>query len=362
MVNVSGTLNAFRALVQPRLIVPSLTVKTIGGINFRALKDAGYVGAVFDKDNCLTVPYEDRLAPEIKDAWAECKEVFGRENVLLVSNSAGTRNDAGLIAAESVSVHLGVPILAHTTKKPGCIEPIMRYFASQRALASPLPSATTHAASLFPRRRTPTEKIIVVGDRLFTDVLMANRMGAPVLSIWTTGLWVKEAMLMRAVENALLQLVLRYRARRGRPQEDPALRDRFTRPEIASTLRVAPFYPEPPTELAFLWQVVKGMGNQTLRLGKASYRLATESEAKREAKKEHAKKIDDVLQADPTKGQQPSTRRAVWVRVMRLLQEGRGRMMSRLRGQKGDGGVITQTPATMHTTRSDSSLLDKAQL
>lgn len=73
MVNVSGTLNTFRALVQPRLLVPSLTVKcelypdigmlhrpltktplkAIRGINFEALRKAGYVGAVFDKDNCL---------------------------------------------------------------------------------------------------------------------------------------------------------------------------------------------------------------------------------------------------------------------------------------------------------------------
>ncbi|KAG8963176.1 hypothetical protein FRC03_003323 [Tulasnella sp. 419] len=53
MANLSGTLNVFRALAFPRLIVPSIQVKTIQGIDFRALKEAGYRGAIFDKDNCL---------------------------------------------------------------------------------------------------------------------------------------------------------------------------------------------------------------------------------------------------------------------------------------------------------------------
>ncbi|KAG9035500.1 hypothetical protein FRB95_011206 [Tulasnella sp. JGI-2019a] len=302
MVNVSGTLNAFRALIQPRLLVPSLTVKTIRGINFRALKDAGYVGGVFDKDNCLTVPYEDQLAPEIKDAWAECKAVFGKENVLIVSNSAGTRNDVGLIAAESVSVHLGVPVLAHTAKKPGCIEPIMRYFQrTPNSIMDLAPEVSAHeGAGLLAQRRRPTEKIFIVGDRLFTDILMANRMGPPVLSIWTTGLWTKEAMLMRSVENTLLQLVLRCRASRGN-HADNSLHTQFTQPEINLNRRASPLYPEPPSQLAFLWQVLTGLGKQTGRLGKTAYRLIMEGSAAREARRERAKDVDRALQADPAK-------------------------------------------------------------
>lgn len=58
----------------------------------------------------------------------------------------------------------------------------------------------------------PMPKFIVVGDRLFTDVLMANRFGpSKALAVWTTGLWVKEALILRRLERTFLDLVLKYR-------------------------------------------------------------------------------------------------------------------------------------------------------
>jgi phosphatidylglycerophosphatase GEP4 len=69
--NVPGILVPFQLLLHPRLVIPSfvvrgiyfykfprsfLTVSTqedIRQIDFAALKQAGYRGAVFDKDNCL---------------------------------------------------------------------------------------------------------------------------------------------------------------------------------------------------------------------------------------------------------------------------------------------------------------------
>lgn len=69
----------------------------------------------FDKDNCLTAPYVstiytpfqvnhclrsffspgNRLIYMTKDAWNNCKETFSKENVIIVSNSAGTDDDEG---------------------------------------------------------------------------------------------------------------------------------------------------------------------------------------------------------------------------------------------------------------------------
>ena len=61
--------------------------------------------------------------------------------------------------AESVSYHLGVPVLRHDTMKPGyaCIKSIRTYFAS-------LPQPVSD------------DQLIIVGDRIFTDVVLANRM------------------------------------------------------------------------------------------------------------------------------------------------------------------------------------------
>jgi len=139
--------------------------------------------------------------------------------VLIVSNSAGTKIDAGEIQAESVSHHLAVPVLRHSTPKPGyaCISSIRAYFSSLR-------------------RPIRDDELIVVGDRVFTDVVLAKRMSKPViqqnvhsdkvnsatlsnerrqslggpLSILTIDVFKKESMVMRFVEKQLMGAVERW--------------------------------------------------------------------------------------------------------------------------------------------------------
>lgn len=58
------------------------------------------------------------------------------------------------------------------------------------------------------------DELVVIGDRVFTDVVMANRMKSGdnergPLSIWTIGVWTKEAMGMRWIERKLVDAVKR---------------------------------------------------------------------------------------------------------------------------------------------------------
>ena len=100
--------------------------------------------------------------------------------------------------AESISHYLRVPVLRHNTPKPGysCIQGIRNYFGS---LPSPVKD----------------DELVVIGDRIFTDVVMANRMKpreserGP-LAIWTSGVWKKEAMGMRWIERKLVEAVTKY--------------------------------------------------------------------------------------------------------------------------------------------------------
>lgn len=62
----------------------------------------------------------------------------------------------------------GIPVLRHSTKKPGVYPSIIDYFNNPRHAAS---SGVTHPS-----------QIVIVGDRLFTDVMMANMMGS--WSVW----------------------------------------------------------------------------------------------------------------------------------------------------------------------------------
>ncbi|VDC05089.1 unnamed protein product [Peniophora sp. CBMAI 1063] len=226
--NLPGTLVPLYALFNPRLLHPHLSVTDIRRLDFAALRSAGYRGAVFDKDNCLTVPHKDALVPELKDAWDECLKTFGPDNVLIVSNSAGSTLDPGEFQAESVSWHLRAPVLRHRAMKPSysAANDIRAYFASLPAPLAP-------------------QDLIVVGDRIFTDTVLAKRLGQPPtaftrishrlrlsstsspagssvldlekgekpvsgpLAVWTTGVWERESMIFRWAESKLVNLVER---------------------------------------------------------------------------------------------------------------------------------------------------------
>ena len=126
-----------------------------------------------------------------------------------------------------MTYHLSAPVLRHKVFKPSysCISSIRNYFAS-------LPKPVTD------------DELIVVGDRIFTDIVLANRMSRrrvspssnPVeekekmregssedgatsksapsrsgpLSVWTCGVWQREAMTMRYLEKSLLRGIQSY--------------------------------------------------------------------------------------------------------------------------------------------------------
>ena len=129
-----------------------------------------------------------------------------------------------------MTYHLRAPVLFHESFKPAysCITAIRSYFSS---LPSPIRD----------------HKLIIVGDRIFTDVVLANRMRLQThpskgllatrafekddvlsteknsigdttealfppgpLSVWTTGVWKRESMVMRWLEHGLVKLVQRW--------------------------------------------------------------------------------------------------------------------------------------------------------
>ena len=154
-------------------------------------------------------------------------------------------NVAIILQAESVTHHLSAPVLRHSSLKPSysCIKNIRAYFSS-------LP------------RPVRDDELIIVGDRLLTDMVMANRMTrrrpqvprqdatdekaalveesgcADViyservgpLGVWTEGLWKREALALRALERGMLAGVERWLLK---PQDSAwreSLQHRFVRP------------------------------------------------------------------------------------------------------------------------------------
>jgi phosphatidylglycerophosphatase GEP4 len=136
--------------------------------------------------------------PLLSPAFSQALKVFTPQRVLVVSNSSGTASeDPGFIEAQSVERELKCHVLRHNHKKPtkACASEIAVYFTRLSANSS---------------GSYPGPRIVLIGDRLLTDMLLANEMGA--YGIWTTRLWEREAMLLRAFERGLLSLVSGWRA------------------------------------------------------------------------------------------------------------------------------------------------------
>lgn len=96
------------------------------------------------------------------------REAYPDAALLIVSNSAGTNDDKNHKEADLLEQRTGVPVLRHSTKKPGCKDEILQYFYEKKVISQP-------------------QEVAVVGDRLFTDILMSNMMGS-------YGIWVKDGV------------------------------------------------------------------------------------------------------------------------------------------------------------------------
>ena len=91
---------------------------------------------------------------------------------MIVSNSAGTDNDPQGKGAKLLEHATGVKVFKHSTKKPGCGPDVFKHLRNIPEILVKHPS-----------------QIAVVGDRLFTDVVMASTM-----SCWS--IWIKDGVVI----------------------------------------------------------------------------------------------------------------------------------------------------------------------
>ncbi|CUS07323.1 unnamed protein product [Tuber aestivum] len=186
--NLSATLNALRILKSPTLLYPQLTIPTFGYLPVPlapALK-ADIRAVILDKDNCFAEPSAKEVYPAYKETFEKLRKEYG-DRLLIVSNSAGTDDDVNYVEAEVLEKNTGVKVLRHSTKKPGCYPDIMGHLAGKTDVKR-------------------ADQVAVVGDRLFTDVLMANMMGS--WAVWVnTGVIDSERTFYGRVERGLLGAV-----------------------------------------------------------------------------------------------------------------------------------------------------------
>lgn len=156
---------------------------------------------------------------------------------------------------------------------------------------------------------------------------MANRMGPPVLSVWTTSLFAHEDMLFRRLETVLLRTFLKYSARKNSDSEEA--RDRAERElELARRFTISKDEPDQskaveayPTQLEFLWRVALSTGAATRRSVVWLYHLAKDGPAARKARQEQAREVRSVLSSDPVADVRASERVSAWSRVVGVVRD-----------------------------------------
>lgn len=229
--NLQGILAVGQVLRSPSLMLPHVSVKHIGLLDFELLRQAGTCpahqrstpphsiprthphpppnhhpgikGIVFDKDNTLTAPYVDEVHEQVAAAFEKSKAVFGAKRLLIISNSAGTLDDPGYEAATRIEASLGVPVLHHAVKKPGAIPEVLAHFQKE---CGP---------------ETTYRDLCIVGDRLLTDVMWGNFAGMYTVhtQILTEVGDNRVAAVVRRLENRACRLL----SRRWGPPPHPAL-------------------------------------------------------------------------------------------------------------------------------------------
>lgn len=172
MINFSSISNVPKIIINPRLLQPTLTFQNFNEINFELLKKQHNVKyIVLDKDNCISADKAPRIYPAyLHHNWKDgLLQHFDLSRVLIVSNSMGSSDDPSYVQVkefqqnyqEDTKSNVTLPILKHNHKKPGCNQQIIHHFESMHGIGN-----------------VKSEEIAVIGDRLFTDVLMANQMGS----------------------------------------------------------------------------------------------------------------------------------------------------------------------------------------
>ncbi|KAG9439209.1 hypothetical protein H6P81_019374 [Aristolochia fimbriata] len=203
--NLEGIFSTFSVVFgrnNAHLALPNLTVPDIRRIDWDQLRRVGFRGVVFDKDNTLTLPFALTPAPALADSLASCKSVFGADNLIVLSNSAGLRQyDPDGSKARALQDSLGIHVLRHGSKKPaGKAKDVEKYFGCS------------------------TSSLVMVGDRHLTDIVYGNRNGF--LTILTEPLSLyEEPFIVKQVRKLEAYLVSIWYKRGLKPSPHPLLAD-----------------------------------------------------------------------------------------------------------------------------------------
>ncbi|XP_049848609.1 uncharacterized protein LOC126315397 [Schistocerca gregaria] len=183
---------------KPSCFLPHAKVENIAVIDFDKLKHFGFKRVLFDKDNTLASPYQNTaFCTEIKRSVELCSQAFGRENVCICSNTAGSEYDKkkNYVAAKELEHIFKVSVVRHRHNKPNVT---FREVANCFMIID-----TAKKIDIRP------QEIIVIGDRITGDVMFGNKLG--MLTILTKPLAIQNEnyfiKISRFLEQGILNVI-----------------------------------------------------------------------------------------------------------------------------------------------------------
>lgn len=145
--------------------------------------DTRIKAVILDKDLTFTLPGELDTTPAYK---AKLNEIKKHYSVLIVSNTAGAKagDETSERLAREVEKKYGIPVLRQT---PGALKPLcglqaFRWFKERGLVTRP-------------------REIMVIGDRMSTDILMGSFMGA--FTILLRGYVREDGRLVRGIVSSV---------------------------------------------------------------------------------------------------------------------------------------------------------------
>lgn len=190
--NLSGVISAFRLVYNPAHFLPHLTIPTFKDLPIPLEipgSDAEIKVVLLDKDNCFAEPHANKVWPEYQETWDRLRKAYPGNRLMIVSNTSGSSSDGGDHQARLLEKATGVRVFRHIYKKPGCDAEVMAYLTRQGLINSP-------------------KEVAVVGDRIFTDVALANNMGA--YAVWVSEGIVSNTSIFSQFEKKYYTLMTSY--------------------------------------------------------------------------------------------------------------------------------------------------------
>lgn len=120
-INVPGLKALGLIFTNPSYLLPDFHLENLGQLDMQKLKADHQVEClVFDKDNTLSYCFVDEPHQSVVPIIAEANRVFPK-GVAILSNSAGTLDDDNYKMAIASERAIGLPVIRHRVKKPGCL-------------------------------------------------------------------------------------------------------------------------------------------------------------------------------------------------------------------------------------------------